>query len=174
MAEHIVATPRIDVQTLNAYIRRKIEPIYRASVLLGMLKSKGRLSFNKDGKAVEWRPRYKRRAITAGAATPSTRTFSPTTTKKAASLPWRTYWMGETISKAEKLMQQSRDVALFRIVNEIVDEMTGDFNEAFRAELYIDGMTGRQIAVVKSGKNGGRCDANTVLTKAGQSVALAV
>jgi hypothetical protein len=142
--EHIAATPRLDATTINAWIKKKCEPIYRKRIVFGMMKAKGRIlmNVNENGaKALQWLPRFRRRDITPGDATPSTRTFTPTNVYKQASIPYRTYWMGETISKAERLMQQRSDSTLANLVTTLAGQMTEDFTDALCDEIYRDGYT---------------------------------
>jgi hypothetical protein len=139
MADHIVATPRIEVSTLHKYIRDRVEPIFRKSVLMAELKKRGRISFNHGGDIMEWRPRIRRRDITAGNGNPVAISFPRTNTKMKVSLPWRQYQMGESITKYEKLTTQNSAETFFKIAQDVVKEMMDDFVESFRQKLYGDG-----------------------------------
>ena len=106
---HIEATPRISTSVLNAYIRKKIEPVFHRSVLLSMMKSKGLITYKNDGKEIVWFPRFRRRDIVAGMGNPVSISFPQTATNKEARLPWRQYQMGESVTKFERLVGRSVD-----------------------------------------------------------------
>ena len=81
-------TARVATSTINRYIKREIEPIYRKSILLGMLRAKGRMKFNVGGKNIVWDVRYLRRVIrdVLGAVTQTT--FPNTSTKIMCTMGW--------------------------------------------------------------------------------------
>jgi hypothetical protein len=130
---------RINTSTLNFWIRKKIEPVFRSSFFLGALKSRGRISYNNGGRNIVWFPRFRRRTITAGVGYPASFTFPATNVRREATLPWRFYTMGESLSKFEKLVQQS-GTAIFKLAQELVGQMLDDFTEDLRLKLYIDGV----------------------------------
>lgn len=133
---------RIETSAINAYTSKRVEPIYRKSVLLGMIKSRGRLVTNCSGKtACDWRPRFRRRNIVAGNGNPVSISFPRTNTRRPVSLGWRNYNLGESLTKMERLTTEGKDRknVLFKIVEEAIDEMAGDFTEDFRLMLYKDG-----------------------------------
>ncbi len=136
---HIDASPRIAVSTLNKHIRKRVEPVFRTEVLLGGMKAAGRVTYNNTGKAMDWRVRFRRRQIVAGDGNPVSISFPSVNTKKTASLPWRQYQLGENVTKYEKLVGQTSDVALFKIVEEATRELTDDFNADFPLKLFGDG-----------------------------------
>lgn len=136
---HIEATPRISATTLAKYIRKITDTTMRKSVLLGLLQSKGRVTYNHGGKKVTWPVEYKERTPVAGAGTPNQITFAPTTTQKWAELPWRTYTLGERITKFEKLVQQGKDVTLIKIVTDVAEKITKNMMSYMKKELFIDG-----------------------------------
>lgn len=139
MAEHIAANARIEAAVLNDYLRAKVEPIFRKSALMGLLKSKGRITFGHTGKAMEWRPRYRRREIVATDGNPVSIDFPNYNLWKKAELPWRSYAMGASVNKYEKLVSANSKNAFFNLATEIVDTMAEDFVEDFRFKLYVDG-----------------------------------
>lgn len=139
MADHIVATPRIEVSALHKYIRKTVEPIYRKSVLMAELRKRGRISYNNGGDYMEWRPRIRRRDITAGNGNPVAISFPRTNTEMKVSLPWRQYQMGESITKYEKLTTQNKAETFFKIAEKVVKDMMDDFVESFRLKLFVDG-----------------------------------
>lgn len=136
---HIEATPRISTSVLNAYIRKKIEPVFHRSVLLSMMKSKGLITYNNDGKEIVWFPRFRRRDIVAGMGNPVSISFPQTATNKEARLPWRQYQMGESVTKFERLVGQKSETTIYKIYETAIDQMSRDFVDAFAPKLYGDG-----------------------------------
>lgn len=136
---HIESSPRISTQVINKYLRKKVEPIYRKSKLLGMLRAKKRILFNQDGDGIVWFPRFVKRDITASDGTTIDISFPKTATRKKASLPWRSYNLGESVGKYERLVGQSSEVAIFKVYQDALDQLTGDFTDAFGPKLYGDG-----------------------------------
>lgn len=136
---HIEANARLSASVIRQYLRKVVSPIYKKSILMGMIQSRGRVSFNNHGELLEWRPRIRRRTITAGEGNPSNLSFPATNVRIKAEIPWRTYWMGESFSKFERLASQNSETAIFKIVEGLLDEMAEDFIEDFRLKLYGDG-----------------------------------
>lgn len=136
---HIEANARITAQVISNYLRKRVEPIFRKSVWMGMFRSRGKISYNNHGKDLDWRPRVRRRTITAGDGNPSYLSFPGTSTRVQAVLPWRTYHLGESVTKFEKLTSQNSDTALFKIAEGLLNEMVDDFVEDFRIKMYVDG-----------------------------------
>ena len=138
----IGATARIRTSVINEYIRKRIEPIYRKDAFMAKLKSAGRITYGHGGEKVEWRPRFRRRTITAGDGNPVSISFPQTNTKKQATLEWVNYNLGESYTKFEKLVSQNKETAIFKIAEDAVNEMVDDFMEDFRLKLYTDGNAG--------------------------------
>jgi len=135
---HIETPVRVQASALNHYIKKKISTVDRHSVFMGMMRSKGRLAFRKDGQQLEWRPRATRRRMVPGQGSPANITFQPTQTKKICRLPWRSYDLGEVVTKFEILATQGKS-GWFKILTDVIDEMAGDFNAHFGEKFYIDG-----------------------------------
>jgi hypothetical protein len=136
---YIETTPRISTQVINRYLRIKVEPIYRKSKLLGMLRAKKRILFNQDGDGIVWFPRFVKRDITASDGATVDIAFPKTATRKKATLPWRSYNLGESVGKYERLVGQNSDVAIFKVYQDALDQLTSDFTDAFALKLYTDG-----------------------------------
>lgn len=137
---HIEATPRIETAVINAYIRKKIEPIYREDKFLAMLKGRGRISHNNHGKLTDWKVKFRRRELGGGGdGNPVSISFPRVNRRKTAQLPWRNYNLGESLTKYEKLVSQNSETALFKLAEEVVDDLASDFREGFRFKLYLDG-----------------------------------
>lgn len=133
---------RVVTQILNAYIDKEIAPVYRRSILLGMLKSRGRISFNQDGKKVEWLPQVDTRDIVAGDDNPTAITFNSSDVFDTAELDWVQYTMGEKITKYERLVGQSKKNARFKVYETALKQMSKDFVAKFGPKFYGDGNAG--------------------------------
>lgn len=135
---HIDPWARILVSTLNQQLKRMSEPGIRNNLIPAMLRDKGRISFNRGGKGISWRSRYRRSTLrTHGDMNPIT--ASRVNKWKTLSLPWRAYVMSEAISKFEKLVQQDDKAVLFRIVEAATKSMMDDFNTDLAPRFYLDG-----------------------------------
>jgi hypothetical protein len=106
---------RINTSTLNFWIRKKIEPIFRSSFLMGALKTHGRISYNNGGRNIVWFPRFRRRTINAGTGYPASFTFPATNVRREGT-------------------------AIFKLAQELVGQMLDDFMEDLRLKLYLDGV----------------------------------
>jgi len=138
---HIEATARIKTTTLDAALRVKVEPVFRKSYFLEALRSRGRISFNESGEYMTWRPRKRARSITAGSGTNIEIPFPQTNIRAKVSLPWRHYYLGESIEYYELLVNKGEN-AVFSIMDDAVDAAADDFVRSFRPKLYSDGDAG--------------------------------
>jgi hypothetical protein len=137
--DHIASTPLVTASTINAYLKKKkVEPIFRSSFLMGALREFGRLSFNKSGPCMEWRPRFRRQTISTGEGSEISASFPDINTRKPVTLPWRQYQMGRRLTKFTKLANRGAE-AFYSIVQTLADEMMDDFREDLRTKLYLDG-----------------------------------
>lgn len=135
---HIATPARVEVSALNEFIKKKTEPINRHSMFMGAMTSAGRVSYNHDGMQMEWRPRFRRRRINTGAGNVASISFPQTVTKKSVTLPWRSYDLGESVTKFERLATQGKS-GWFKILADVLQELTGDFNSHFGEKFYLDG-----------------------------------
>lgn len=177
----IAATPRHKMAVLHEYIRREIAPIYRKSVLLGKMKSAGRISGGHGGDYTEFRPRKRRRTIEGDSGNVLSVAFNQTNVRDVCTLPWRAYKMGEAKTQYEDLASKPAAVKFFKKQLDLVAECTGDFMEDFRTKLWADGgANSTDIHGFQSWNNStGSCISSSVLadpsdTYAGKSTALGV
>src|SRR3972149_501635 len=105
--EIIQAGARLDITTLNALIRKVIDPVYRQDYFLSETIKRGRLSRKQGGKRFEWKVRFRRREPEVGQGYPESMDYQSTNYWQEASLPYRQLRMGERIDAFEKLAQQS-------------------------------------------------------------------
>ncbi|KKL99535.1 hypothetical protein LCGC14_1813450 [marine sediment metagenome] len=174
---------RIETSAINAYTAKRIEPIYRKSVLMGMLKSRGRMNMGLSGKtACDWFPRFRRRDIVAGDGNPVSISFPSTNTRRPCSLDWINYNLGESLTKMERLTTggDPKNV-LFKIVDDVIDQLGGDFEESFRLKLFEDGnatgskeISGLETIFSVNGVVSGSMAGDPNDNYAGQSTALGV
>jgi hypothetical protein len=145
-------TARVQTSTINFWIKQVIEPIYRKSVVMGFLKSKGRMKMKSGGTALSWPVRFYRRKIRNILLGATQRSFPNTSTEVHASLPWYGYDMGESIQKIEKLINQNAGPSqIYDLVRRTVEALAGDFTEDLRLRLWGDGtQTGTDLMGILS------------------------
>lgn len=178
---HIETPVRVEASALNHYIKKKISAVDRYSVFMAKLRAAGRLAFRKDGQQLEWRVRAVRRRMQPGQGSPANISFQPTQTKKICRLPWRSYDLGEVVTKFERLATQGKS-GWFKLATDVVDEMADDYNVHFGEKFYLDGnatATNRDIHGLESWFSVNSTLANSPVgdpndTYAGHSTALGV
>lgn len=123
--------------TITKYLREVEDNVLRNRKLLALMKKKGRISMNESGKNLEWRIRYKRHAM-QGFADGDTLTFARNDLWKVASLDWRGYASGDSMTKKEKLINKGAE-AIVKRYSEIIPTLVDDIQENFSDQLYVDG-----------------------------------
>ncbi len=139
---HYDSTAQIETTTIDAYLRMKVEPIFKLSFLFSELKSRGQILYNQHGKKLVWFPRFRRRTITPGSGNPVNISFPNVNVRKEVSIPWRHYQLGESIPYISILQNQNRETAIFSIVQDTIDGGAEDFMEDFRRKVFFDGNAG--------------------------------
>lgn len=135
-----MATPRITTQLLTRIFKWRVEPIYRKSILMGLLRAKGRIKFNHTVNTIDWQARYRRQDLA-----PIEDVFRPVMGVEEpqlyqnASLPIRGYKMGTSIGLMERLLSGDRKTTHADFVGRIPKQMADDFIEGYRLDLYNDG-----------------------------------
>jgi hypothetical protein len=126
MAAHILPTNRVDVVTLNSYIKTVTEPCVRDYPILSGLAESKRFVFNyrggQDGKAVSWPVHFRLPPVETNYGM---KAVSPTRTPqhKMAELPCRSYRTVEAISKDEMLFNRGAP-AIVSLSDRLVPSMT--------------------------------------------------
>jgi hypothetical protein len=133
---------RVPISTLNRWLKKKVEPIFRRSVLLGKLKSLGAIEYGAGGTSTSWVPSFLRRDIVNLQGDTNALTFPKVTTETQATLPWSFYGLGESIGEVEILLNKNADVQIFDLVERVVGRLSDDFTESYRLRLWRDGTTG--------------------------------
>lgn len=127
---------RIVNTTIRDYLREEEECLSRDRKVWAMAKSKGRVTYNHGGVAVDWKPRYRRNTITTNNGE-QTVEFSRFNRHLTASLEWAGYIMAESVTKRERLMNKGQ-AAIIKFITQLTDYMKEDFQERFAEEFYID------------------------------------
>lgn len=142
---HYESTAQINTTTLDNFLRVKVEPIFRESYFMEQMQARGKILFGQGGKtAVNWKPRFRRRKLTAGAANPVNIPFPNVNVRRECELPWRHYYLGESIPMMSILQNQNTKTALFNIIEDTTTGAAEDFVTDFKEKLYCDGNAGTQ------------------------------
>jgi hypothetical protein len=128
---------RILQTTLSEYVLGAEDQTMRKRKILALMKAKGRVTFNHEGKALDWGIEYKERDID-GYADGDTLTYARSDLHARVELPWRGYAMTDLVTKKERLMNRGK-AALIKYVSEMAESMMKNFSSRFHAQLYIDG-----------------------------------
>jgi hypothetical protein len=136
--DHITTTSQVEISALNKYIKKKTEPINRKSMFHAGMEANGRISYGNGGPEVEWRPRFRRRTINTGAGNVADISFPQTVVHTKVTLPWRSYDLGESLTKFAKLATRGKE-GWFKLAKDMLDQLTGDFIADFGPKYYLDG-----------------------------------
>jgi hypothetical protein len=128
---------RVLQTTLSEYVLGAEDQTMRKRKLLALMKAKGRVTFNHEGKALDWGIEYKEREI-EGYADGDTLTYVRSDLHARVELPWRGYTMTDMVTKKERLMNRGK-AALIKYVSEMAESMMKNFTTKFHSQLYIDG-----------------------------------
>lgn len=123
--------------TTSKYLKEEEVNILRHRALLAMLESKGRITYNFDGKDIDWPVQFSRAGI---------RTFvdgqvinyNRQDRDRRAVLPYRSYFTDDMMSKEERLKNRGDPAIIKRYENTLM-RMTDDIREGFCDELYNNG-----------------------------------
>ena len=140
----------ITTSTINAFLKEVAEPIYRKSILVGLLKNRKRIKFNQDGPAIVWPVRYYRQKP-RNIAGPVTATQFPNIAPEVqCTVPMAGYDMGRSITKAEKLVNKG-EARIYNLVQRAIEQVGSDFLEYMRLYMWGDGtITGNDVMGVMS------------------------
>ena len=134
-------TVRLNTSTLNGWIYRVIEPLFRESILLGLLKAKGRIKYGSEvaAKSIAWNVSWMRRRTSKITGTVQSLSFPNTSTEVQCSLGWSGRGMGESISELERLINASAKTRIYDLVEHTIGRLSKDFTEDYRLFLWQDG-----------------------------------
>ncbi|MDW8100846.1 MAG: hypothetical protein RML36_15340 [Anaerolineae bacterium] len=139
-------TARIRTTTINLYLKKRIEYLYPEQPLFATIRTQGSNKFNASGKEITWFPRIRRRRIVAVTAEQLQAEFQAFSSRIVCSLPWRHYELGERISEFEKLVNRGEQ-AIFKIVEEVVNELTKDFIFDLATKLVADASAAGSVEI---------------------------
>lgn len=134
---------RIAHTTIAKYMKGEEPNILRKRGLTAILKKNNRYSFNHSGDNLVWRVRYKRSPM-SGYGDGDTLVFPRRNRHTTATLDWRGYWAGESVTKIEQLKNRGPE-QIVDIIGNIEDWQMEDMMESFADELYKDGSLAANI-----------------------------
>lgn len=135
-----MSTPwsRVVNTTIKKYIKEREDNVFRNRKLLALLKSKGRVTFNWSGIAMDWKVRYKRAKMHGFALDGDTQEFSRKDRFKTATLDWRGYAAQDSQTKGERLQNRNTE-AIINYFSEATKLLMDDVEDQFGEEFYKDG-----------------------------------
>lgn len=128
---------RVLKTTHQKFIKGVIDETIENSILLTMLKNRGKVTYKHSGTAYEWKLKKAQHTL-AGYTDMEKVNFSRSDLYETASLAWRGYNMSDAISKKEKLMNRGAE-AIINCYERLADEMRTDFADQLNAQLWVDG-----------------------------------
>ncbi len=128
---------RIVNTTIKKYIKDVEINILRNRKLTALLKKKGRITFNASGIGLDWKVKYKRARLTPY-ADGDTMDFARKDRFKTATLDWRGYSSGDSMTKGEFLQNRSTE-AIIKVYSDISESLMEDMEDAFGEEFYVNG-----------------------------------
>lgn len=142
MAEsNIPPTAALKKANRDTYVRKSLDDmLFHKSLLMGALKSRGKIKNNKGtvGQAIKWRPTYRVPVSRASSANPTAIQFENKNFWKEATLPWRHRNHGFSMTKFEKLTNKG-EAKLFDLFREKMKLYTKAFADDIRMDLFTDG-----------------------------------
>ncbi len=130
---------RLAMEALPHYVRKRMESPTRKSYFMREINARGRETYLNGGLNIEWRPEKRRRTLTAGPGNPNVVTFPQMNRTGKATLDYKTYWMGASISEVEMLALADSDARYFKKVQDELDKCIEDFKVGFGPKLFKDG-----------------------------------
>lgn len=123
--------------TIRNYIKEQATNILRNRKLTALLDSRGRITMNWSGLAMDWKVEYNRVKLIPFAAGDNTQ-FDQKDRYKTAVLEWRGYQTSDSIGKHEFLMNRNKE-AIIRTFADLGKKLVRDMQDAFGEEFYNDG-----------------------------------
>jgi len=128
---------RVLATSIAKYVKGAANETIQNSILLSMLKKKGRLIYNDSGKTLDWQIKHKQRDLD-GREDMEQVTFERQNLYVNATLPWRGYVMQDAISQKERLMVRGNE-ALVQIWPNKMRSMMEDAQDKMNIQLFVDG-----------------------------------
>lgn len=129
---------RISSTTINEIVKKLTEPMFRKRRVLARLREKGRITFNHTGTGMQWSVMKRRNAPQAhGDMQPVPKQRTNYTFN--VGLPYRSFIVGESVSKFEKLQNKGGKEALVSIFPRIVRILTDSMSDYLNDQIWLDG-----------------------------------
>ena len=126
--------------THDRYVRKLQDDTIRKHAILALLKKKGRIRYNEDGKQLTWPVRYKRHALETYVDGQKVQ-FRRINPYLWSTIPWRAYDMNTVVTKFELLTTKGRS-ALFKLYGQKSRELRDDFRRELAGKFFQDGSDG--------------------------------
>lgn len=123
--------------TTKKFLKGASDGTIRKRLLLAMLKSKGKISYNNSGTSVQWQRKYKEHTLQSFGYG-SSMDFSPLDSHVRLEVDWRAYKMTDMMHEKEKLMNRGNEALINRSAD-IIESLAKDMDKKFPAEMYADG-----------------------------------
>lgn len=124
--------------SIPKYIREQEVNILRERILLAMMESKGRISFNNTGTKYNWRVKYKRNVLTPY-ADGDVLSFARVNRHRQAELPNDRGYVAPEMMGHVDTRQNAGMEAIINLWDEKTNDILEDLRENFCDQLYIDG-----------------------------------
>lgn len=121
----------------HKFVKGVNDETFQNSVTLGMLRNRGKVTFNNSGDELTWRIKKKQRTLSAVGDMNVTQ-FTRQDLYQKATLPWRGYEMQDMISDKEKLMCRGKE-AIWNYWAGMMESMRTDWLDQMNKELFYDG-----------------------------------
>lgn len=128
---------RVDKTTIGEQIREEELNIVRNQKYLALMESSGRITFDHEGKRMEFDVR-KSRGTLVPYGDGSGLDFPRVNRWEDAALPWRGYVASESVGKLEKLKNKG-EAARIDFIGKITEAMMDDVRYGFGGQFYLDG-----------------------------------
>jgi hypothetical protein len=137
MAGPITGSPALQIAQINTFIDKKVQPIIQKHKFLGVLKKKGKVVYDCHSQEMEWIVNYRDRDITW--QEPRDVQEAPQVNRyKKATLPWRSFYIGESMTKFDQLANRGPE-ARAKILDDAIDSMLRSMSLGLGEACFIDG-----------------------------------
>lgn len=137
MAGGIGSTERVAQTTIEEWSKKVSEETERLLVLIAMLRARGRITGGHSGGQARWVVRKDEHGLN-GFPDAVPVSFSRKTTKTSATLPWRGYYVDDTITLREKL-EQGGPEAMIKVFSNREELMREGAIRSLAAKFFVDG-----------------------------------
>lgn len=135
MANSATAT----VAAINKRAKKITEPLFKESPVFAMVQQKGNMEYNCGGLNIEWPVRYRRRTLTTGSS-PLQVYYPEFNRMLKATVPYRIYNMGESVSKLTALaVNNDPNSYIANALDSAMKWSLEDYRRDLARRVYIDG-----------------------------------